>query len=93
MKVVWSEQAEKSYEEIIDFILKQWNVSIALEFESITNQTIQRIKNNPELCPPVKSTILRKCVIHKNVSLIYLVQRKTVIIIAFVDNRSKHYYE
>ncbi len=74
MKVIWSEQALKSYENIVDYILEQWNVYIALEFENITNQTIERIKKHSELCPYIKGKLLRKCVIHKNASLIYKIK-------------------
>ena len=89
MKVVWSQKALFSYEKIVDFILEQWNVTIALEFEDITNQTIERIKNNHKLCPSVKGMSIRRCVIHKNVSLIYSVKDEILTILAFVDNRSK----
>ena len=91
MKIVWSEYAKSSYEDIIDFILKQWNIEVALEFEKITNRALSRIKNRPEICPKLDNE-LRRCVIHKNVSFFYKVEKDLIVIVAFVDNRSEHGY-
>jgi plasmid stabilization system protein ParE len=88
MKVIWSEEALISYEKIVIFILEHWNVGIALEFEKITNQTIDRIKSNHLLCPSIIGRSVRKCIIHKNVSLLYSIKDDILTIVAFVDNRS-----
>lgn len=90
MKIIWSEQAKNSYEKIIDFILEQWNSDIALDFESKTNTLLDKLKQNKNLCPASKKTKLRKCVIHKNTSLIYKINNPNIELVTFIDNRSQH---
>lgn len=92
MHIIWSEQAKNSYEKIIDFILEQWNSDIALNFESKTNTLLDKLKQNKNLCPESKQTQLRKCVIHKNASLIYKISKPNIELITFIDNRSEHMY-
>jgi len=70
MAVIWSEQAKISYEKIIDNLLEQWSVDIVLNFEIFINKLLENIIINNNFCPASKIEQLRKCVVHKNVSLI-----------------------
>jgi plasmid stabilization system protein ParE len=92
MEIIWSNQAKISYEKIIDFILAQWSVEVALTFESLTNNLLDNLKQNENLCPVSKKSRLRKCVIHRNVSLIYKVVKPNIELVTFIDNRSEHYF-
>ena len=92
MKIIWSHQAKVSYEKIIDFILEQWSPDIALDFENKTNDLLDNLKKNVKLCPNSNKGQLRKCVIHKNVSLIYKIAKPNIELVTFIDNRSKHQY-
>jgi len=92
MKIIWSKQAKKSYEKIIDNLLKEWSFDIALKFENLTNSTLDNIRNNKSLCPKSQQTQLRKCIIHKNVSLIYRIEKSNIELVTFIDNRSEHQY-
>ncbi len=92
MKIVWSTQAVISYEKIIDFILEQWSPDIAFDFENRTNRLLDNLKNNKKLCPNSKKKQLRKCVIHKNTSLVYKIVNQNIELVTFIDNRSEHQY-
>ncbi len=92
MKIIWSNQAKISYEDAIDFILKQWDAEVAFDFENKTNLLLDKLITNVKLCPLSIHSQLRKCVIHKNTSLIYRVTNTTIELITFIDNRSKHKY-
>ncbi|MCF8298594.1 MAG: type II toxin-antitoxin system RelE/ParE family toxin [Saprospiraceae bacterium] len=92
MKIIWSEQAKLSYEKTIDFILEQWSAEIALDFENRTNKLLDNLKKNKKLCPASKKKQLRKCTIHKNISLIYKLVKSYIEVVTFIDNRSKHQY-
>lgn len=92
--IVWSNEAKEAYEAIIDDILKKWPVKMALDFEQKTNHLLDRLLENKQLCPSTKSKKLRKCVIHKNVSLIYKTNRKNIEIVTFIFNKDDHrFYE
>ncbi len=84
MKIIWSEQAKKSYEKTIDNLLERWTIDIVYKSENLTN-----IKS---FCPKSQQTQLRKCVIHKNISLIYRIEKSNIELITFIDNRSEHQY-
>ncbi|RLD58603.1 MAG: type II toxin-antitoxin system RelE/ParE family toxin [Bacteroidetes bacterium] len=92
MIIIWSDQAEKSYNRMIDDILERWNPNIAENFENITNNLLDKLKKQRKLCPPSLKVNLRKCVIHKNVSLIYKIHKTNIELIAFIDNRSDNLY-
>lgn len=90
--IVWSNEAKKTYEAIIDDILKKWPVNIALDFEQETNNLLDRLLENIQLCPSTKYKKLRKCVIHKNTSLIYKVNRKNIELVTFIFNKDDHQF-
>jgi len=92
MKIIWSNKAKVSYLEIIDFLLSQWSVDIAEEFESKTNQLLNTLLLHKMLCPKSKKENLRRCVIHHNTSLIYRISSTNIELITFIDNRTKHHY-
>jgi len=92
MKIIWSNQAKISYEKTIDFILKNWTPDIATDFENITNRLLDNLKKHAKLCPISKKKNLRKCVIHKNTSLIYIIHKTHIGLVTFADNRSDSNY-
>ena len=92
MKIVWSDEAKITHNGIIDYLLKEWHKEIAIDFEDKTNDLLDRLKINKKLCPPSKVKKLRKCVIHKNASLIYRVKSNSIELITFIDNRTDHSY-
>ncbi len=69
MNIVWSDEAKTTYENSIDDLLKKWPIEVALDFEYKINDLLNHLKQNKQLCPVTKFKKLRKCVIHKNVSL------------------------
>lgn len=92
MNLIWSDEAKTTYNGIIDYLLKEWHTEIAIDFENKTNNLLDQLKINKKLCPPSKIKKLRKCVIHKNASLIYRIKSNTIELITFVDNRADHNY-
>ena len=92
MSIIWSEQAKISYEKIIDNLIEKWNTNIAFNFENLTNEILDKLKTSKKLCPSSKQSQLRKCVIHKNISLIYRIEKSNIELITFIDNRSEHQY-
>ncbi len=90
--IVWSDEAKNTYEAVIDDLLEKWPIDIALEFEELTNDLLNRLLQNKQLCPATQYKKLRKCVIHKNVSLVYKVNRKNIELVSFIFNRDNHKY-
>ena len=92
LTVRWTEQALDSFEDMALQLIENWNYKIAQDFDNDVQELIERLENNAKLCPPSKVKKLRKCVVHKNVSLIYRVKSSTIEFITFIDNRSNHHF-
>ena len=90
--IVWSDEAKKTYEAIIDDLLEKWSLNIAIDLEEKTNDLLDRLLDNKQLCPATKYKKLRKCVIHKNTSLIYKINRKYIELVTFIFNRDDHQF-
>lgn len=88
--IVWTAQAKRSYEAVIDDILNKWTVKTALTFEQRINDLLVRLLKNQHLCPATRHKNLRKCVVHKNVSIVYKINRKNIEIITFIFNKDDH---
>ncbi len=92
MILIWSNQAKISYFYIIDDLLDRWNPSVAGDFENRTNSLLDELKKHTKFCPPSKRKKLRKCVIHKNISLIYKINRPNIELVTFINNKTNHNY-
>ena len=92
MKIVWSPYALESYENTIIHLVGRWPIGVALRFQVLVRNQIQLISTNHKICPKSITNGLRKCVIHKNVSLVYQIHKTEIEIVAFIDNRMGHNY-
>jgi plasmid stabilization system protein ParE len=93
MTVIWSNRAFLTYDKVIDDLLIEWNPDIAEDFENRTRKLLDNLKVHSKLCPASKFKTLRKCVIHKNVSMVYKLQGKSKInIVAFIRSQSNHHF-
>lgn len=91
--IVWSPRAEETYLKILEYILLNWSVKEAEDFENKITGLIGRLRFYKNLCPPSpKKKQLRKCVVTSQTSIIYRVKKQTIEIVAFIDNRSRHSY-
>lgn len=92
-QIYWSPEAEETYLRTIAFILEQWPVQVAADFEQMVENLLNKLRQHKNLCPPSpKHKKLRKCVISGKTSLIYRVNGNDIELVAFIDNRSGHTY-
>ena len=90
--IFWTEEADSTYFDTISFILEKWTVKEVEAFEALTFDLLHQLRFNLKLCPELKKLKVRKCVISAQTSLIYRVNRKSIELLAFIDNRSQHSY-
>lgn len=90
--MVWSSQAEITYDKIIENILEKWNDSIAKSFIYDVDDLLIKLTSYTNLCPKSEIKNLRKCLISKQVSLVYKVQNKQIYLVTFIFNESDHGY-
>jgi plasmid stabilization system protein ParE len=87
-KVVWSEEANKNLEQIIDYLEKEWTEKEIGNFFGKLEKTITLISKKPNLFRITnKRKNIHKCVLIKQVSIYYKHSKDTVYIISLFDNR------
>jgi plasmid stabilization system protein ParE len=91
MKVTWSDDAKASYLQKIFELLQKWPVEIASRLENAVNSLIHNLELHNHICPASKKdSAIRRCVISKHSSIIYIIENNTIHIIGFIDNNSDH---
>lgn len=91
MKVTWSDDAKASYHQKIFELLQKWPVETAIRLENTVNSLIHDLEHHNHICPASKKDIsIRRCVISKHSSIIYIIENNTIHIIGFIDNNSDH---
>lgn len=87
-KVVWSDEALKNLEKIIQYLENNWTEKEIGKFAVLLEKQIHLIQNNPQLYP--KSDYipeLRKSVLSKQVSIFYKIAKNEIRIVTLFDNR------
>ena len=93
-QIVWSPLAEESYLRILTYIIENWTIKEAEDFDYKVESLLERLKSHKHLCPASKiQKNLRRCVVTPQTSLVYQVRNEGIIeLVAFFDNRSNHKY-
>ncbi len=88
----WSDEADDTFKSTFDNLVKQFSIKIANKFIDSIDELLVNLLMNNKLCPKSKQVNLRKCVTHKNTSLIYKLDGKIISLVTFIDNRSDHQF-
>ena len=95
LKFIWTSQAVKGFNKVVDYLEAKWTVKEILNLENKIQQVINQISQNPEQFPKSKKNVsLHKAIVDKNNYLVYRVNEEstTVEIINFrgTKQKSKH---
>lgn len=83
MKIIWSDEAAEDYEQNIDYLMKKWSESVAIEFIEDVEAAIELIKTHPELYPLTGYKNVRRSVIRKQITLFFRSGRGEIDLIRF----------
>ena len=86
-RVFWTPVAIKSLEETKNFIIKHWNDQVLEYFLDLIDKRIEQVQINPRIAPVIIESDYRKLVIHKNISLFYIIESSLTNILLVWDNR------
>jgi len=86
LKIQWTKRAAKSFDKIVDYIEENGSEKSAIDFVKKTDKLLGEIAENPNLCPKIEGTDVRKGVITKQTSLYYRIMDKVIRLITFWDN-------
>jgi plasmid stabilization system protein ParE len=88
MKVVWSENAETTFDLIVLYIEVKFDVLSAKKFIAKVDSVIHTISNQPYIYKSSNfNTKVRKATITKQCTLFYEINKKTIQLSYFWDNR------
>ncbi len=84
----FSPEAEETYALLVVQLLQRWGDRFVQKVEIKLSKAIQIIIDNPFFYPVADNgTGIRKCLLHKNCSMLYKVYNNEVLIVCFWDNR------
>lgn len=89
LEVVWSQNAEITFDAIYQFIMEQWGFEIAEKLRFQTLKLLNQIAEHPFSFQesPIKN--IRKAVISKYTSFFYEVFDNHILLVFFWDNRQQ----
>ena len=87
-KIIWSPKSEEDFENILEYLSKEWDAEITLKFVDLIDILLIQISINPRQFPLIhKSLNIRKCVISKHNTLYYRNRRNHIELLRIYDNR------
>ena len=89
MTIVWSEEAKSDYEYNIDFLLQNWSLKEAQVFVDEVDLVLRMIAKMPTMFPLSDYKDIRKCIVCKQISLLYRVSGNSIFILRFWNNYQK----
>lgn len=92
LKFIWTSQAIKGFDEVVDYLEAKWTAKEILNLENKIQQVINQISHNPEQFPKSeKITSLHKAIVDKNNYLVYKINKESnsVEIINFRGTKQK----
>lgn len=88
LEVRFTPEAEETFELLVEQVEQRWGKDFVSKLKIKTRKSLLIISSNPYLYPVVQSSVgLRKCVLHKNCSLLYKVFDRYILVVCFWDNR------
>jgi plasmid stabilization system protein ParE len=87
-KIIWSDEAYKNLQHIVDYLEKFWTSREIRRFARLLDKQLILIKRNPALYPySNKSRNIRKSVLTKQTTLYYKITDAEVHLITLFDSR------
>jgi hypothetical protein len=81
-------EAEETYKAVVAQLLERWGNKFVIKFQTKIYKSLENISKSPYIYPIAEeNTGIRKCILHKNCSLLYKIFDDRVEIICFWDNR------
>lgn len=87
-QIIWAPLAENDFAAILDYLDKNWDSKVALNFIDLTKNIIEQISISPKQYPVIfKNKRIRKCVLTKHNSLFYRESKVQIEILRIYDTR------
>ena len=86
--IIWSNLSEKDFDNILDYLDKNWGQRVAANFIALTENIVNQISINPRQFPICyKRKKVRKCILTKHNTIFYRDGKINVEILRIYDTR------
>jgi len=92
MEIIWTENAFYDNLQNIDYLLREWYVSVAIEYEEKVIETEDRLLENPELGQFDNELGLYKLLVVPQMYMLYEIKGKTIYVVRMWNNYQKPYW-
>lgn len=92
LRIVWTPQAEKGLDKVLEYLEEEWSAKEILALEKRILDLMERISKYPKICPPTgKYPNVRKGSVDKNNYIVYRIRprKKSIEIITFRGTKQK----
>jgi plasmid stabilization system protein ParE len=87
-KISWSDIALEDYHIIIDYLITQWSLSVAADFEKIVNGKLDNLSKQPfSGIKSVKNPIVRSISFTPHNRLYYRITSDSIELLTIIDTR------
>ena len=86
-KLEFSNRSLKEIRIIVDYLNSKWSEKTSKKFLNKLKENIDLIKLNPELFPISECEELRKCVVSKQTSVFFIIEKNKIYIVSVFDTR------
>ena len=83
-------EAEEPFDAVITQLRDRWSNTFVTKFEDKISKVLDIISITPDIFPVVNENMqIRRCLLHKNCSMLYKINNDIILIICFWDNRQE----
>ena len=97
LQIIWTSNAIEDYKQVVDFLLEEWSIKVAVDFVATTEERVQMLGSFPHIgIASVKDPKIRSIVITKHNKLYYRIASDRIEILDIFDTRQhpvKNIYE
>ena len=87
-KIRWTDNAIEDYEKVIEYLLADWTLSIAIEFENIVSKKLTTLSQKPFIgLPSEKAPDIRSILFTKHKRVYYRIEVDTIELLNIFDTR------
>ena len=87
-KISWSETALEDYNRIVIYLISNWSISIASDFEDIVNKKLENLSQRPYLgIRSQKNSSIRSILFTPHNRLYYRITGQTIELLTIIDTR------
>ena len=92
MEIIWTDRAYYSYDNNIDYLLREWTIEVVKDFISKTEEAEKLLVENPYLGRYDDDLKLFKLLVVKQIYLFYEIHENQIVLIDFWNNYKKPYW-